>query len=204
MLQRFFALLATTLGPRSRFRSLSPGGGSRISRRPNFTPPCEAPLQQTCPGEQGRLHLVQPLTATTSTYLPSLLREAVWGTAARTPAAAKGGPCPGSPPQLIKGTPEAPPHPKEERLWPGCAAGCEGAAMGGRRCSCCSGRNSSSSCTSLPFPSQVLWHSKIRQKVSYLSSFLLLAVNALENLPAWLVLRVSSTQAIPNPNPSKY
>ena len=49
-----------------------------------------------------------------------------------------------------------------------------------------------------------LWHSKTRQKVSYLSSFLVLVVNALENLPTWLVLRVSSTRAISNPDPSRY
>lgn len=54
----------------------------------------------------------------------------------------------------------------------------------------------------LPFPG--FWHSKIRQKISYLSSFCVLVVNALENLPTWLVLRISSTQAISNPIPSKY
>lgn len=76
--------------------------------------------------------------------------------------------------------------------------------MGVQCCSCCSGINSISSCTSLPFPSQGSGTAKIRQKVSYLSSFLVLVVNALENLPTWLVLGVSSTRATSNPNLSKY
>lgn len=63
------------------------------------------------------------------------------------------------------------PHPKEERLWPGCAAGCEGAAMGGRRCSCCSGRNSSFSYTSLPFPSQCSGTAKLGRKFLISAAF---------------------------------
>lgn len=55
--------------------------------------------------------------------------------------------------------------------------------------------------STLCFPG--LWHSKIRQNVSCLSSLLVPAVNALEKLPTWLLLRVSSTQAISHSKPSQ-
>lgn len=143
MLQRLLALLATTPGLCPTPQSLSSEGDSRISRRPNFAPSNEAPLQQTGPGERGVAQASQALIAPIS---PSLCKAA-WGTAAHV-AAAKGGPCHQKPHQLSKvGTAKAALHPEEEELQPGCATGWEGAVVGSQCCSC-----SSSSRTFPPVP----------------------------------------------------
>lgn len=222
MLQRFLALLATTPGLSSTPQLLSSEGDSRISRRPNFTrisrrpnftPSREAPLQQTHPGVQGLAKAWEPLMAPIS---PSLCRAA-WGTAAHV-AAVGGGPCPQQPHHPSKvGTPKAPPHPEEQELIlhthlqlpPTLGSSLAVPGAGKELCWEASAVPAAPAgnlfllyLSLLPFPG--FWHSKIRQKVSYLSSFCVLVVNALENLPTWLVLRISSTQAISNPIPSKY
>lgn len=138
------------LGLSSRFLLVSPGSGSRRSRRPNITPPAEASLQPACPGEQGLARsLQQPRTAIPT--FPSRPREAPLH----------------APRCCERGDLSSPAHPSTPPQFPppqGWATGCEGAVVGGR--------SSSSSCTFLPFPFQGSGTAKLGRKLLVSASFL--------------------------------